>query len=216
MAFTPRAGCGFCVVERFPVHLRKCSGELYINAGYTESALPKGSARTAEFNELQTQALYTETTSRHDAFTFGLAMEYLKSIQPRLFYIAFDETDDWAHISRYDRVLRMIQYTDSALQTVWTWLQSSPRYRDTTTLIFTCDHGRGSTKEDWTSHGKDVPGSEQTWAAFFGPDTPARGPVSNAGPYLQRDITATALELLGIDRGAYPGMLGNSIPLAIA
>ena len=190
-------------------------GDLYINAGYTDSLLPRNSARVTELNALQKQALYTEETSRHDAFTFGLAMEYLKAVQPKLFYIAFDETDDWAHISRYDRVLQMIQYTDAALEQLWTFLQSSSRYRDKTTLIFTCDHGRGSTKEDWSGHGSDVPGSEHTWVGFFGPDTPARGSIQNVGTFYHRDIAATALALLGIEPAVLPGMLGSPIPLAI-
>src|ERR1035437_4463430 len=62
------------------------------------------------------QARYLDDSARHDAFTFGLAMEYLKSVQPRVLYIAFDETDDWAHSRRYDRVLNASQVLEGAPQ----------------------------------------------------------------------------------------------------
>ena len=72
-------------------------GDIFVNAGYEASALPAGNPRVAELNKLQMQARYLDDSARHDAFTFGLAMEYLKSVAPRLLFIAFDETDDWAH-----------------------------------------------------------------------------------------------------------------------
>ena len=186
-------------------------GDLFINAGYERSTLPSGNARVADLNELQFEALYLDDSARHDAFTFGLAMEYLKSIRPRLLYIAFDETDDWAHDRRYDRVLTSIQFLDTALKELWTWLQSTPEYRDSTTLMVTCDHGRGSTLADWHDHGKDVPGADQIWVAIVGPDTPHSGEAHDAAPYHQCDIAPTALALLGLDPAAYPGILGTPI-----
>jgi len=190
-------------------------GELFINAGYEASTLPDN-PRVAELNKLQFQARYMDDSARHDAFTFGLAMEYLKSEQPRLLYIAFDETDDWAHARRYDQVLRSIQFLDGALQELWTWTQGSPAYRGSTTLIVTCDHGRGGTLDDWHSHGQDVQGSDQVWIAIIGPDTPARGEARNTAVYHQRDIAPTALDLLRIDPASYPGVLGKPIAAAIS
>jgi len=186
------------------------SGEIFINAGYEASTLPADNPRVAELNKLQLQARYMDDSARHDAFTFGLAMEYLKSVQPRVLFIAFDETDDWAHARRYDQVLRSIQFLDGALRELWTWVQSSHAYRDATTLIVTCDHGRGGTLDDWHSHGKDTQGADQIWIAVIGPDTPARGEAVNTDTVHQRDIAPTALELLGID-GGYSGVLGKPI-----
>lgn len=186
-------------------------GEIFVNAGYEDSPIPAGSPRVADLNKLQHQALYTEDSARHDAFTFGLAMEYLEAIQPRLFYISFDETDDWAHQKRYDRVLESIQFFDDSIRQLWTWVQSRPPYRDATALIVTCDHGRGATRENWDSHGKDIPGAEQIWAAFIGPDTPPRGEISNSPACFQRDIAPTALDLLGVDYKEFSGVLGKPI-----
>jgi hypothetical protein len=191
-------------------------GEIFVNAGYEDSPVPAGSPLVAALNHLQHQALYTEDSARHDAFTFALAMEYLQVIQPRLLYISFDETDDWAHQKRYDRVLESIQFFDDSIRELWTWIQSHPPYRDATTLILTCDHGRGAAREDWDSHGRDVAGAAQIWAAFIGPDTPAHGEASNSPAYFQRDIAPTALELLGVGYKEYPGVLGKPIREAFA
>jgi hypothetical protein len=190
-------------------------GEIFINAGYEASTLPADNPRVAELNKLQLQARYMDDSARHDAFTFGLAMEYLKSVQPRLLFVAFDETDDWAHARRYDQVLRSIQFLDGALQALWTWVQGSPAYRDSTTLIVTCDHGRGGTLDDWHGHGQDTQGADQIWIAVFGPDTPHGGEAVNTDSYRQRDIAPTALELLGIGAGSYPGVLGKPIGAVI-
>jgi hypothetical protein len=190
-------------------------GEIFINAGYEACALPAGNARVALLNKLQMQARYLDDSARHDAFTFGLAMEYLKSVQPRVLFVSFDETDDWAHARRYDRVLSSIQFLDGALQELWTWVQGAPAYRDSTTLIVTCDHGRGGGLDDWHSHGEDVKGADQIWIGVVGPDTPAKGEATNTSTYHQRDIAPTALELLGIDAGSYSGVLGQPIGAVI-
>jgi hypothetical protein len=189
-------------------------GEIFVNAGYEDSSIP-ASERVADLNRLQHQALYTEDSARHDAFTFALAMEYLDAIEPRLFYISFDETDDWAHQKRYDRVLETIQLFDQCIGELWAWVQSHPHYQNATTLILTCDHGRGATTADWDSHGASIAGADQIWVAFIGPDTPARGEISNSPDYFQRDIAPTALELLGIDYKEYPGVLGKPIQAAL-
>lgn len=186
-------------------------GEIFVNAGYEASGVPAGNSRVDELNKLQMQARYLDDSARHDAFTFGLAMEYLKSVQPRLLHVAFDETDDWAHARRYDRVLDSLQFLDDALRELWTWVQSAPAYRDSTTLIVTCDHGRGSTLDDWHGHGDDVKGADQIWIAGVGPDTPATGESTGASAFYQRDIAPTVLALLGVDAGKYPGMLGKPI-----
>jgi len=191
-------------------------GDIYINCGYDPSTLPAGSARVTELNRQQRRALYIADSVRHDAFTFDLAMEYLCGVRPRFLHIALGETDDWAHDRRYDRVLNTIQLFDECLKELWNWIQSESGYRDSTTLIVTTDHGRGRTKDDWTSHGARFADSDWTWLAVFGPDTPAGGEVSNVPACHQRDIAPTALALLGIDYKEYDGVEGAPIAAAMA
>ena len=190
-------------------------GDIYINAGYEDSTLPAKSRKIELLNQLQSEARFLDSSSRHDAFTFELAMEYLAAVQPEHLYISFDETDDWAHNKRYDQVLESLQFFDRAIHRLWTFLQKSEKYRDKTTLVITTDHGRGGTLGDWSGHGPEVPGDEQIWAAFVGPDTPARGELTNRPIHYQRDIAPTILQLLGIKAGEYQGVQGTEISEAL-
>jgi hypothetical protein len=181
-------------------------GSIFINAGYQDSP------SSPNLSRLQHIALSPWDEARHDAFTFEMALEYLKAVKPRVLDISFDETDDWAHAKRYDRVLDMIAVTDGFLKRLWTTLQSMPEYRDSTTLIFTSDHGRGSTLSDWSRHGDKVTGAEKIWLAIMGPDTPASGEVSKHVE--QRDITPTIIKLLGLNPADYKGATGSPIAAA--
>ena len=189
-------------------------GAITINAGY-EAAAAGASPRTKELSELQLAARTPWDEARHDYVTFELALDYVRRVHPRVMHISFDETDDWAHMRRYDRVLEAIQYFDQTIATLWTTLQSLPEYRDRTTLVVTCDHGRGDTLKDFSDHGAKVEGAEQIWIAIAGPDTPAKGEAVDAESYYQRDIAPTILELLGVPAGSYAGVQGRVIDVAV-
>ena len=66
------------------------------------------------------QAVTPWDNTRSDAFTFHLAMAHLAAARPRVLYLAFDETDDWAHDGRYERVLDAFARTDGYLKELWT------------------------------------------------------------------------------------------------
>jgi len=181
-------------------------GSIFINAGYEDSP------SSPNLSRLQHVTLTPWDEARHDSFTFEMALEYLKSVKPRVLDISFDETDDWAHARRYDRVLDMIANTDGFLNRLWTTLQSMPEYRDSTTLIVTSDHGRGSTLADWSGHGSKVPGADKIWLAILGPDTPAAGEVTMHAE--QRDIAPTIIRLMGLNPSDYKGATGAPIAAA--
>jgi hypothetical protein len=114
-------------------------------------------------------------------------------------YLAFDETDDWAHDGRYDLTLDALHRTDARLGQLWAWLQADPDYRDRTTLVLTVDHGRGRTTRDWTSHGAEVAGAEEMWLGCFGPLVRARGELRDHPPIEQRQVAATVAEAVDRD-----------------
>jgi hypothetical protein len=186
-------------------------GSIFINAGYRELESPTATERLRQLSALQFEVLTPWTSARHDYITFEMALEYLKIAKPRALYIALDETDDWAHDRHYNRVLDAISYLDNCLRKLWQAIDDAPEYRGKTTLVLTCDHGRGGTIEDWHGHGKDVPGAEQIWVAIVGPDTPPMGEASDAREVLQRDIAPTILDLMGLDYREYQGVLGKPI-----
>jgi Sulfatase len=181
-------------------------GSIFINAGYQDSTT------SPDLSRLQHIALTPWDEARHDAITFEMALAYLKSAKPRVLDISFDETDDWAHARRYDRVLDMIANIDGFLNRLWTTLQSMPEYRGSTTLIVTSDHGRGSTLADWSGHGSKVAGADKIWLAILGPDTPAAGALPVHAE--QRDIAPTIVKLLGINPAEYKGATGSPIAAA--
>ena len=52
---------------------------------------------------------------RPDVFTYFAAREYLKAYKPKVLYIAFDETDDFAHGGLYDQYLGAAHAEDAMI-----------------------------------------------------------------------------------------------------
>jgi hypothetical protein len=140
------------------------------------------------------------TNVRYDAFTFRGALDCLANKKPRVLYVSLGETDDWAHARRYDLYLASAWQNDDFIRRLWEAAQAMPEYRGKTSLVLTTDHGRGSTGEDWTSHGADVPGSDRMWIAVLGPDTPPLG-IRQDVNVTQGQVAATVAALLGDNLG---------------
>lgn len=140
-----------------------------------------------------------------DSFTARAATDYVKASKPRAFYLAFGETDEWAHEGRYDHVLQAARNVDRFIARLWRTVQSLPMYRDKTTFIIATDHGRGDGPENWRHHNKDIAGAENIWIAVIGPDTPPLGERTDCAPVTQSQIAATVAAFLGEDfRAAFP------------
>jgi hypothetical protein len=169
------------------------------------SARGKVSPRIAQLEELMADIPPISATENFDGFVYHAALDLFATHQPRLFLLALGEPDEWAHARRYDRYLYSIQRCDRFIRQLWEKLQALPQYRDTTSIVISPDHGRGITPEDWTSHGKKVSRSNETWLAAYGPDTPARGERRDAPEVNQAQVAATVAALLGEDfRTAFP------------
>jgi hypothetical protein len=134
-----------------------------------------------------------------DAPLFHLAVEHLRRDKPRLVFVGFGETDEWAHAGRYDLYTHAAHRFDDFVRRLWEVAQSMPEYREKTTFIVTADHGRGSGSEDWKSHSAKIRGSEADWIAVIGPDTPPLGERKEHGPYIEAQIAPTIAALLGED-----------------
>jgi hypothetical protein len=179
-------------------------GALTVNAGYEAYQSPDPAIRALSLAQFDAETPWD--SARHDLFTFRFAMDYLARERPRVLYIAFDETDDWAHDRNYERVLDSLNRADRRLQELWTWLEADPEYRGRTALLMTVDHGRGHTPEDWSSHGEDIVGADQTWLAAAGPDWPRRGEWTDAPPGTTSQIASTLARAMGEDfQKAVPG-----------
>ena len=103
-----------------------------------------------------------------DVFTMGAARSALDRRKPRVLYIGLGETDEWGHGRRYDLYLDAAHKADRFLAETWAAAAEGPAVQGQDGLLITTDHGRGSTRADWTDHGKKVPGAEFIWIAVHG------------------------------------------------
>ncbi len=150
-----------------------------------------------------------------DAFLQQTLLAYVAAEKPRLLFVGFGETDEWAHDGRYDLVLQSAHNVDGFIRELWTTMQSIPQYRDRTTFLITTDHGRGDGPENWKNHDWNVEGAENMWIAALGPDTPALGERKNAAPVTQSQIAATVAALLGKDWRSFNPKAGAPLSEAI-
>jgi hypothetical protein len=140
------------------------------------------------------------SSEKLDVFTHYAAMDYLQKNKPRVEYISYGETDEWAHEGHYEDYLDAVNKVDKWLNDIWTYLQSSPIYKDKTLLLVTVDHGRGDIdKSKWTSHNSKIPGSDQIWFAVMGPQILAKGEISSKGQIYQKQFAQTIAQLLNLN-----------------
>jgi hypothetical protein len=157
----------------FPYIINEERSGVPVNAGF-ESATGELTDREAWLNEVQEQTPSPWTSVRLDVFTHHYAFETLKQDRPRLLYIAYGETDDFAHDADYRHYLDAAYRTDAFIRDLWTWVQADKEYAGRTTLVITTDHGRGS-EDRFVGHGVDWIGSEFIWIASLGPGMPVLG-----------------------------------------
>lgn len=185
----------FSTWDVIPFILNKQRSGIYVNADRDSLMFPDASLKF--LNNMQ--SLTTRPIGvRPDIFTYFAAKEYLKIYKPRVLYISFDETDDFAHAGLYDQYLNSAHAQDAMISDLWQTLQQDPVYRNKTTLIITTDHGRGDlTKENWQHHGEKILDAGQIWIAAMGPDTPTKGEVRTKELLYQKQLAATFAALLG-------------------
>ncbi len=183
-------------------------GSVFINAGYRPVRQASASARLADLSRLQFELLTPWRSVRHDFFTFEMAVEYWRTVKPRVLYVALGETDDWAHDRRYDRYLETVFYFDQCLRRFWEAVEQDPDCRGRTALFVASDHGRGGTPEDWTRHGAKVEGARYIWLAAIGPGVAPVGEADARLTATASDIAPTMLELAGVDYRELAGAAG--------
>lgn len=149
-------------------------------------------------------ALYRSSLKYWDGNAFDAPMqlatkEYIRLRMPRLLFVGYGETDEWAHSRRYDLTLEAARGVDANIAELWQFMQGMRQYRGRTTFIITTDHGRGRGGDDWTSHGESVSGAEEIWVAVLGPDTPNLGEVRGGMLTTQSQLAATIAALLGYE-----------------
>ena len=178
---------------------------LPLQAGWDLPYRGKLSPRQELLNQLYRFTTRLDDEDVYNAFLQIPLLDSFREHQPRVLFVGYGETDNWAHAGRYDLVLHSAHIFDHFVEELWNTLQDLPAYRDQTTFIITTDHGRGSGPIDWKEHGVKQPGSENVWIAVLGPDTRALGERTHTAHVSQAQIAATVAALLGKDyRQAVP------------
>ena len=196
--------------DTFPWILNAQRAGFLVNAGFDPLTAPPVTPAIKLLNTLKTQTGIWDGEPL-DSPMFHTALEYLKQHQPRVMFVSLGETDEWAHAGDYTNYLRSAHRADQYIQQLWQTVQSIPQYRDSTTLIFSTDHGRGDGPVDWRSHGQKLPASKYIWMAFLGPDTSALGERSKVPAVTQSQIAATLAGVLGEDYRADVPKAGAAI-----
>jgi len=177
----------------------KSRSGLVIQTGWTLPPKAHETPRDALLRELY------ETTTRFDDEDVGNSflqiplLDYVKASHPRVLFVGYGETDNWAHQGRYDLVLESAHRMDYFVHQLWDTMQAMPQYHGTTTFIITTDHGRGGGLTEWKEHGIEQKGSENIWIAVLGPDTAPLGERTHVAPVTQAQIAATVAAFVGKD-----------------
>ena len=177
----------FASWDVFPYIINDKRSGIPVNAGYMEELNIK--TPIVEYinkNQKRTPVIWENV--RLDVYTHNLALEYIKKKTPKLVYIAYGETDDFAHKGDYDSYINSLNYTDNMIAELWSYVQSNKFYKDNTYFIITTDHGRGL-MEDWSGHGT----SQASWLAILGPNIKKTGLVK--GKFYTNQIAETIMQI---------------------
>ena len=186
----------FASWDVFPFIINENRSGVPVNAGF-EGANPVINERVSWLNTLQSQTPSPWAAVRLDVFTHHYALEYLAHSTPRLLYISYGETDDYAHDAEYHHYLESAHRADQFISDLWDWVQNHPQYRNNTAFVITTDHGRGSGVQ-WTDHEAGVEGADEIWIALLGTGIPPLKEVSEGAALGQNQIAATVASLLGL------------------
>jgi hypothetical protein len=151
------------------------------------------------FAELYRTTPHLEGKDPLDAFVHMALRRHLERQRPRVLFLGYGDTDNFAHLGLYDLLLNSAHNADGFIADLWQQMQALPEYKDRTTFIVTTDHGRGSGPVLWKDHGVEQPGSDRIWYAVIGPDTPALGERAGVSGTTQAQLAATVADLLGYD-----------------
>ena len=159
---------------------------------------PKPTEKELMLDEMKRKLFDFQGNAQLDLWAYQYASEQMRSLHPKFVFIQFGDTDLHGHNGRYDYYLSAIHNIDDYFRLIWEQVQSDPFYRDNTTIIITCDHGRGLGAE-WCDHGPSIKRSNETWLMAIGKDIPALGEMENNGPFYNKQVAASLAAYLGID-----------------
>ena len=147
---------------------------------------------------------------RNDSVTLNRALKTLKEKHPKLLFVEFCETDFYGHHGKWKEYLNAAHQNDQFIRQLWECCQQDPFYKDNTTFLVTCDHGRGESlgvhanrgevdsKASWAEHGRRIKGSNQTWLVAFGKDILHLGEMEGGRTIYTKQVAPTIASILKV------------------
>jgi hypothetical protein len=171
----------------------------YLNSGYQNITHDSLTYTETLANAVQQYAVNNTTATRNDMLTFVTAKEYIQTQHPKMVYLGFGETDDYAHSGRYDDYLQSAHLFDEYLAQLWYLVNTDPFYKNNTSFIITTDHGRGQKPNSWVRHDMFTAGSSYTWLMTLGNAFESKGEVKYKGEIFNAQLAQTIAALPGYD-----------------
>ena len=198
----------------FPFIINEDRSGVPVNAGFELAKGEDLSEKEVLLNDMQPKTPSPWGSVRLDAFTHYYALEHMKKEHPNLVYVAYGETDDFAHDGEYDAYLKSANATDAMIQELWHYTQSDSFYKDKTLFIITTDHGRGTDPiTSWKDHGNKVKNAGDVWMVCFGKGVKPLGEITTSEQVYTNQIAPTVLKALSlpVDKQMMPA---EALPLS--
>ena len=189
----------FASWDVFPYIVNEERSGVPVNAGFDIAEGDDLTPREIFLNELQPKVPSPWSTVRLDAFTHHYALEYMKKVHPEFIYIAYGETDDFAHDGDYEAYLKAASNTDLLIKQLWDYTQNEPFYKDRTLFIISTDHGRGTNPlKEWKGHGNAVKDAGGVWLVVFGAGISPKGEMTTEKQLYSSMIAPTIATVLDL------------------
>jgi hypothetical protein len=183
----------------FEYIFNKKESNIYLNNGYQIIAHDSLTDTEVLANGVQQNGVNNTQSTRNDMLTFVTAKEYIQTQHPKVVFIGFGETDEYAHSGKYDDYLQSAHQFDEYLAQLWYLVNTDPFYKNNTSFIITTDHGRGNKANNWVRHDMFTKGSGSAWLLTLGPKFEAKGEVKINDEIFNEQLAQTIARLLGYD-----------------
>jgi hypothetical protein len=183
--------------KMFDYILNRPTSTIKLNCGYQPEEDDTLTNLEQATNYVQAVSPDNTNATRVDMLTYTLATEYVRKKHPRVVFIGFGQTDEYAHEGKYDQYLDQANMFDKFLAQLWTLIQSDDFYKGKTTIFITTDHGRGMNPGTFATHGFWAKGSKETWVVQMGPNIKPLGEMKDKAEINNIQFAQTIAGYLG-------------------
>ena len=113
--------------DGFKMAASRADGTFFMTGAYDDVPASLATPEMQMLTGLRRDVMELWEEGSNDALTFRLGLAYLKKHQPRVLWLGFSQSDDWAHARRYDRLLDYFHLMDGFLKELWDTVAVAPR-----------------------------------------------------------------------------------------